>query len=144
WRGGWGIEDRNRQRLGIASGCNSCLVQARRRAFRFPISARAWEPAVAEFDNSADCMLALSAQEHGRMRLLLWLGVKPDRIEIDELAVKFGLLLRPKLPHSQDTLAQQLETRLVAGAVILHFFDVPASADGENEPAARQLVEARH
>src|SRR5262245_62122254 len=78
------------------------------------------------------------------MRLLLRFGMEPDRIEIDELSVKFGLLLRPKLLHRQDALAQQFEARLIAGAVILHFFDVPAAADGENETAARKLVEARH
>src|SRR5262249_23500298 len=123
---------------------DSCLAQPRRRALRFPIPAGAREPAVAEFDNSADRMLALSAEEDGRMRRLLGLGVKPDRIEIDELAVKFGLLLRPKRLHGHDTFTEQLETRLVAGAVILHFFDVPPSADGENEATTRQLVEARH
>ena len=89
-------------------------------------------------------MLALAAEEDGRMRLLLGLGVKPDWIEIDEPAVKLGLILRPKGLHGQDTFAQELETRVVAGAVILHLFDVPPAADGENEPAARQLVEARH
>jgi hypothetical protein len=37
-----------------------------------------------------------------------------------------------------------LKTGFVTGAVVLHFLDVPASADRENEPAARELVEARH
>ena len=77
------------------------------------------------------------------MRLLLRLGIEPDRIETDELAVEFGLLLRPKRLHRQDAFAQELETALIADAVILHLFDVPATADGENEPAAGNLVEAR-
>jgi hypothetical protein len=88
-------------------------------------------------------MVALSAEEDGWMRLLLRLGIEPDRIETDELAVEFGLLLRPKRLHRQDAFAQELETALIADAVILHLFDVPATADGENEPAAGNLVEAR-
>jgi hypothetical protein len=72
------------------------------------------------------------------------LGIEPDRIEIDEPAVKLGLLLRPKRLHRQHAFAQQLESGFIAGAVVLHFFDVPASADREHEAAARELVEARH
>jgi hypothetical protein len=79
----------------------------------------------------------------GRMRLLLRLGIQPDRTEIDELAVELGLRLRPKRLHRQDAFAQELETAVIANAVILHLFDVPAAADSENEPAAGKLVEAR-
>src|SRR5262245_48277962 len=77
------------------------------------------------------------------MRFLLRLGVESDWIEIDELAVKLGLLLRPERLHCQDAFSQELETAFIADAVILHLFDVPAAADGENEPAAGKLVEAR-
>ena len=78
------------------------------------------------------------------MRLLLRLGVEPDRIEIDELAVELGLLLGPQRLHRQHALAQQLEARLIARAVILHLLDIPAAAHGKDEAAARELVEARH
>ena len=48
----------------------------------------------------------------------------------------------PQRLHRQHALAQQLEARVVAGAVVLHLLDVPAAADGEDEAAARELVEA--
>ena len=78
------------------------------------------------------------------MRLLLRLGVEPDRIEIDELAVEFGFLLGPQRLHGQHALAQQLEAGVVARAMVLHLLDVPAAADGEDEAAAGELVEAGH
>ena len=54
-------------------------------------------------------VVGLAAEQDRRMRLLLRLGVQPDRIEVDELAVKLGLLLRPQRLHRQHALAQQLE-----------------------------------
>ena len=75
---------------------------------------------------------------------LLGLGIEPDRIEIDELAVKLSLLLGPKRLHRQHALAQQLETGLVASAMVLHLLDVPTTTDRKNEPAARELIEACH
>ena len=76
------------------------------------------------------------------MRALLGLGVLPDGVEVDELAVILGRLLGPQLLHRQHTLAHDLEARVVAGAVILHLLDVPTAADAEDEAAAGELVEA--
>src|SRR5262249_19455598 len=130
---GRGIEHRDRQ--GIPPGRARCLAQPFSRAFGLPARARAREPAIAEFDHAAHGMVALAAQQDRRMWLLLRLGVEPDRIEIDEFAVKFGLLLRPQRLARARAAAQLLETSLVADAVILHFLGIPASADAENEPA---------
>jgi hypothetical protein len=72
------------------------------------------------------------------MRLLLGLGIEPDRIEVDVLAVVFGLLLGPQLLHGEHALAQQLEAGVVFGAVVLHLVDVPAAAHGKDEAPARR------
>ncbi len=76
------------------------------------------------------------------MRPLGRLGVGPDRVEIDHLAVILGLLLGPQRLHRQDALAHQPEAGVVAGAVVFHFLDVPAAADPEDDAAAGELVEA--
>ncbi len=58
--------------------------------------------------------------------------------------MKLSLLLGPKRLHRQHALAQQLETGLIAGAMVLHLLDVPTPTDRKNEPAAGKLVEARN
>ena len=58
--------------------------------------------------------------------------------------MKLRLLLGPHLLHGQHALAQQLEARVVLGAVVLHLVDVPAAAHGKNEAPAGELVEACH
>ena len=78
------------------------------------------------------------------MRPLRRLGVGPDLVEVDELAVEFGFLLGPQLLHGERALAQQLEAGVVLGAVVLHLLHVPAATHGEDEAPTRQLVEARH
>ena len=122
----------------------AALLQACHGALGLPAAARAREPAVAELDHALQGVVGLAAEQDRRMRPLLGLGIEPDRIEVDELAVELGFLLGPQLLHGQHALAQQLEARLVAGAVVLHLVDVPAAADGEDEAAARELVEAGH
>ena len=78
------------------------------------------------------------------MRFLLRLGIEPDRIEIDEFAVELRFLLRPQRLHREHALAQELEARVVTRAMILHFLDVPAPADGEHEASAGELIEASY
>jgi hypothetical protein len=51
-------------------------------------------------------MIGLAAQQHGRVRLLQRLGVEPDRVEADELALEGRFLLRPECLHRQYALAQ--------------------------------------
>ena len=48
----------------------------------------------------------LSTEQDGGMRLLLRFGKEPDRIEINEFAMKFSLLLRPQSLHCQYAFAQ--------------------------------------
>ena len=60
------------------------------------------------------------------------------RIEVDELAVIFGLRLGPDRLHRLDPLAHQLGARGEHRAVVFHLLLVPAHADAEQEaPAAR-------
>jgi hypothetical protein len=89
-------------------------------------------------------MVGLAADQHRRMRPLFRFGIHPYRIEVDVLAVKLGLFLRPQRFHREHALAQQLEARLIAGAVVLHLVDVPAAPDREDESPIGQLIEARH
>src|SRR2546423_1380999 len=119
---------RDRQGLCIASGRSGGLVQALHRALGLPAAARAREPAVAELDHALQGVIALAAEQHRRMRSLLGLGIEPDRIEVDELAVEFGLLLGPQLLHGECALAQQLEAVFVFRAVVLPLVVVPAAA----------------
>src|SRR5262249_6133536 len=138
------VEYRDRQCCGISPGSNSCLAQPSRCTLGLPARARPWEPAVAELNHPAHRVVTLAAEEDGRMWPLLWVGTEPDRIEIDELAMKLSLLLGPKRLHCQHALAQQLETGLIAGAMVFHLIDIPTTTDRKNEPAARELIEACH
>src|SRR5580704_17837359 len=76
------------------------------------------------------------------MRPLPWLRIEPYRIEVDEIAVEFGFFPRPQRLHGQHALAHQFEAGIIAGAVILHLLDVPATTDTEDETAAGELIEA--
>src|SRR5579884_1704333 len=126
----------------VASGGRGELVQALDRPLRREAGDRARDPAVAIFDDAPQGVVALAAQQNRRMRLLLRLRPRPDRVEIDHRAVEGGFLFRPQRLHRQDPLAHQLEAGGVAGAVVFHFLDVPAAADAEDEAPARQPVEA--
>src|SRR5262249_46141865 len=104
------VENRNRQRCGISSRGNGSLPKARGGCFRLPAPSRTRKPAVAEFNDPAQRMLAFPAEQNGRMRLLLRLGIEPYGIEIDELAMKFGPVFGPQLLHGKHAFAQDLET----------------------------------
>jgi hypothetical protein len=75
------------------------------------------------------------------MRLLLRLGPGHHRRKVDELAVVFRLVVGPDRLHCLDLLAQLLEAGLVDRAVVFQLLGVPAAADPENEPPARDLIE---
>ena len=76
------------------------------------------------------------------MRLLHRLGIGPDRVEVDELAVELRLVFRPDLLHGEDALAEQAPALLEVGPVVFHLLPVPAPADPEDEAPPRQQVEA--
>jgi hypothetical protein len=63
------------------------------------------------------------------------------RREVDDLAVVFRLRLGPNLAHRLDLLAHPLEAGFEVGTVVLHLVLVPATADAEEEPPLRHLVE---
>src|SRR5205085_7776688 len=121
------IEYGDRERRRIAAGRLGSPAQAGNRRLGLESAAPAWEPAIAELNHALQGVIALAAEKDRRMRLLLRLGVEPDRIEVDELAVEFGLLLGPQRFHGEHALAQQLEASVVARAVVLHLLDVPAA-----------------
>ena len=100
-------------------------------------------PAVAVRDRAARAVRKRAADDHRRVRLLDRLGPRHHRRELDELAVVLRLRLGPDRLHRLDSLPHQLEARLEIGAVVAHFFGVPARPDAEEKPSARDLVEAR-
>src|SRR5690606_2202222 len=102
------------------------------------------KPAVAEIYYPPQRVIGFAAEDHRRMRLLEGLRIRPHGVEIYHLAVELGFLLSPERLHRENPLAQQLEARLVAGTVVLHLPDVPATADAEYEAAVRETVETRH
>src|SRR5204862_494734 len=90
---GWRIEHGDRQGCRFAAARLRRGAQPRDRGGRTEILARAREPAVANLDHPTQRVLALTAEKDRRVRLLLGLGIKPHRIEVDELAVELGLVL---------------------------------------------------
>src|SRR5207247_6551666 len=100
-------------------------------------------PAIAEIDDALQGIAALTAQQDRRMRLLLGLRPRPDRIEAHELPVELGDVLGPDLLHRAHLLLEPLEARLELGAVVLHLLGVPAAAEAELEATMGEEIEAR-
>ena len=75
------------------------------------------------------------------MRFLERRRAADDPVEVDELAVVGRLLVRPDLLAGLDALAEDPEALGRVGAVIAHLLEVPAGADAEQEPPAREAVE---
>ncbi len=98
-------------------------------------------PLVGVGEHAVEHLRAGAAQQHRRVRLLRRLGPAPDRVEVHELAVVLGLVLRPDLLHRLDPLAHELEAAARVGAVVAHLLAVPAGADAEQEAPAREPVE---
>ena len=80
---------------------------------------------------------------HTGSGLLHRLGPRPDALEVDELAVEGGLVVRPDLAHRQHALAHDREAPRRVGAVVAHLLEVPAGADAELEAPAGEVVERR-
>src|SRR5205085_6379015 len=93
------------------------------------------KPSVADLDDSLQGVAALTAEDDRRMRLLHGLGPGPQRVEVDELAVILGDVLRPDRLHGLDLLFQPLEPGGEVRPVVLHLFPVPAPTDPEQEAA---------
>src|SRR5262249_17207834 len=133
----------DRQGLGIAASCGGGPLQALRGGLGFEVAPRPREPAVAKLHHALERMVALAAKEQRRVRLLLWLGIEPGLVEVDELPMEFRFLLGPQFLHGEYPLAQQFEACLVPGAVVFHLIDVPTPAHGKDKATTRELVEAR-
>ncbi len=101
-------------------------------------------PALAIAQRAARTLGEGAADDDRRVRLLHRLGPGHNRVEVDELAVVFGLGFRPDLLHRLDALAHQLGAALEGGAVVLHLLGIPADADAEQEAALRHLVYRGH
>ena len=92
--------------------------------------------------------------QYSTMRFKVWSVSPPSRIGgcgccggfgYDQTGSKFtnspwndASSCGPQRLHRQHVLAHHLEAGIVADAVVLHLLDVPAAADAENEPAARE------
>ena len=70
--------------------------------------------------------------------------MRPDFVEVHELAVVLGLFVGPDFLHGLDALAAYLPAPVERRAVVLHLLGVPAAADAEDQPAVGQLVHGRH
>ena len=99
------------------------------------------QPTVAVVDDAVEGPLGLRAEQDVGAVLLDRLGVAPDRVEVDELAVELGLVLRPEFSPGEHDLAGHLPAVLEVPAVILELFRVPTRADAENQAAAGDHVE---
>src|SRR5260370_17585596 len=91
-------------------------------------------PAVAVVGDTLETFLRARSEQHRRAARLHRLRPAPDRIEVDELAVELSVLLRPDLLHRENPFAQDLPAPLEIGALVLHLFPVPATADPEHPP----------
>ena len=78
------------------------------------------------------------------MRFLCRLRLRIGRIEVHKLPVILTCLLGPELFHGEDVLAHQLETGFVLRAMVLHFVDIPAATDPEDETPAGEPVDTGH
>src|SRR5829696_3057457 len=140
---GWCGKDRDRESGRITTGLFSSLAQTSDGASRLPTSSRSREPAVTELDDPPYGVIGFPSQENRRVWVLLRFRVKPYRVEVDKLPVKFGFLSPPEFLHCEHPLAKKLESGLILGTVVFHLFDIPPAADGKQKAAIRELVEAR-
>src|SRR5205807_5969362 len=83
----------------------------------------------------------VAADDDGRVPLLHRLGIAPDLVEPDELAVELRLARGPDLLHREHALAEEPPPLLERGAVVLHLLGVPAAADAEEDAAVREAIE---
>src|SRR2546428_4662965 len=139
----WGEEDRDGRGLRIAARLLEALAELGDLLDRVRLRAHDRHPPVAVLHDAIERRRAVAADDDRRVRLLDWLRIGPDLVEVHELAVKLGLAVGPDLLHRQHALAQEPPAALPLGAVIGHFFLVPSAADAEEHPAAREPVERR-
>ena len=66
---------------------------------------------------------------------------RPDRVEVDELAVVLRGIVGPDRLHGFDALSHQLPAGVERGAVVGHLLGVPATPDPEQEPPVRHVVD---
>src|SRR5437867_5243238 len=138
-------EDRDGQRRRVAPGLGDELPEIREKTEHVAVfrPARVRHPAVTEGARPPRAVGERAAHDRRRVRLLRRLRPGHHRRELDELAVGFRFRLRPDRPHRLDALPHHPEARLEVRAVVGHLLGVPAGADAEEEPSARDLVEAR-
>ena len=93
------------------------------------------KPLVAEVEHPLLGLGGVAAQQDRRVRALDGLGPGPQRIEVDELAVVLGLVLRPDRLHRAHSVVEQPHPGARVGLVVGQLRAVPASADAEQEAA---------
>ena len=99
-------------------------------------------PRVAVLEHAVVHRRPAAAHVDRRMRRLQRLGVGPDPLEGDELAVEARLVLGPDRLHGEDALAHEPHAGPRVGAVVGHLLAVPPRSDAEVDAAAGEVVEA--
>src|SRR5215217_5387926 len=99
------------------------------------------EPEVAERGRAVDHSGAVATHQYRWVWPLRRLRPRPDAVEVHEAPAVARLVLCPDRLHGLDALGEQLHPRARIGAVVGHLLAVPAGADPELQPPARQVVD---
>ena len=99
------------------------------------------DPAVAVTQCPASGVREHAADDDRRVRFLHRLRPGHHRVEIDDIAVVFRLVLGPDRLHRLDLLAHLLHARREDRVVVLDLLLVPTAADAEDEAPARHLID---
>src|SRR5438105_14998006 len=104
-------------------------------------SAGIGDPSIAITDRAPRAVRKGAADNDRRVGLLHRLRPGPHFHDPNDLAATFRLGLGPDLLHRLDLLAHLFKTGREDGAVALDLVLVPAAADAEQKPAARDVVD---
>ena len=139
------IEDRDRNRLGVATGLRESVAQIGDVGLHLvAVHGADGQPAIGVVgDALATPVGSERAEENRRVRRLDRLGIRPNAFEVHKLAVIGGLLLGPQCLHRLDALADHAPPGGEGGAVICHFLRVPTRPDPKHETPVREAIEGR-
>src|SRR5208282_4386687 len=99
------------------------------------------QPSVAIFRCALEDAFGLRSEQDGRSARLHGLRIRPDRVEVHELAVELGGFLGPDFADGEDFFLDDFPFPLCYRAVIFHLLDVPSAADSEHDAPAGDHVE---
>src|SRR5262249_24120432 len=85
-----------------------------------------------------------TTEENRRMGFLRGFRIRPQRIEVDKLAVIFSCFLGPDFLHRLDSLTQDFPALVEWGAVIFHLLGIPATTNAEDQASVGELINRGH